>query len=540
MLLPLPSQSQENAATVVSSAISSVTIFLRGAEVQREGSVALKAGAQKLVFDNLPVGLNPHSIQAAGAGSFTILGVSHSVNHLAPAAQSKETEALEGQLKALRQNISLQKAQLVNITAEDDMLKKNAAIGGSQTGVNVDKLKEFADFYRARLDALAAQKVELTATIAELEEDVQKLQKQLNELQSAPNKPTSAITVEVTAAADCQAKISVLYLVNEASWTPSYDLRATDVSSPVELTYKANVRQATGEEWSHIKPTLSTANPTLSSEKPTLLPWYIAFERPELPRSPRASEYNAMPLMMVKEVSIKDEEMHKRYKARASDSVPPPPPASSADFTTVSENQTSAEFAIDVPYTIPSDGKSHVVELAKYSLPATFEYYAVRKVERDVFLLARVTGWESLNLLSGEANIYFEERYVGESRIDTRQTDDTLSLSLGRDRNITVTRIRKKDFTAKQLFGSSVTDTREWDLTVHSKKKSPITVVVEDQIPISTNKELKVEAQQLSGATLDAATGKLTWKLTLAPAESRSMNVKYTVKYPKEKRVVLE
>jgi uncharacterized protein (TIGR02231 family) len=525
---------------VVSSAIGSVTVFLRGAEVQREASVALKTGAQKLVFDNLPAGLNPQSIQAAGAGAFTILGVSHSVNHLAPAAQSKDAEAIEGNLKALRQKISLQKAQLANVAAEDEMLKKNAAIGGSQTGVNVDKLKEFADFYRARLDALAAQKVEITAAIAELEEDALKLQNQLRELQSAPNKPTSAITVEVTAAAACQAKISVSYLVHDAGWTPSYDLRATDVSSPVELTYKANVYQATGEAWSHIKPTLSTANPTLSSEKPRLQPWYIAFERPEIPRPHRTSAYNVMN-MSVKKIS-KEYEMGSQIMTEEDDAEEEASvsPASSASFTTVSESQTSVEFAIDVPYTIPSDGQRHVVELAKYSLPATFEYYAVRKIERDVFLLARVTGWEPLNLLSGEANIYFEGRYVGESRIDTRQTDDTLSLSLGRDRNITVTRIRKKDYTAKQLLGSSVTDTREWDLTVHSKKKTPITIVVEDQIPVSTDKELKVEAQNLSGAALDKATGKLTWKLILAPAESRSMNVKYTVKYPQEKRVVLE
>jgi len=178
--------------------------------------------------------------------------------------------------------------------------------------------------------------------------------------------------------------------------------------------------------------------------------------------------------------------------------------------------------------------------LAKHSLPAAYEYYAVRKLEKDVFLLAKVAGWEKLNLLSGNANLFFEGKYVGESYIETRQTDEELTLSLGRDKNITVTRIRKKDFSEKQFLSTTVTETREWDLTVHNKKNQAVVITVEDQIPVSTEKDIKIEAINISKAQFDKELGKLTWKLNLKPSETQSMNVKYSVKYPKDRKMVLE
>jgi uncharacterized protein (TIGR02231 family) len=180
------------------------------------------------------------------------------------------------------------------------------------------------------------------------------------------------------------------------------------------------------------------------------------------------------------------------------------------------------------------------VELASYALPAKYEYHAVRKLEKDVFLIAKITGWESLNLLSGQASLFFEGKYVGRSYIETRQTEDTLTLSLGRDKNITATRTRKKDFSEKQFLGSNVTETREWELVVHNKKKQSVTITLEDQVPVSTDKEIKVEALNISGAQHDPSIGKLTWRLELKPSESRSLTVKYTVKHPKDRTVVLE
>ena len=521
----------------VVSNISNVTVFLSGAEIQREGSVSLKAGAQQLLFENLPQDINPQSIQVAGTGNFTILNVSHRINYLKSAEKTPEVENLENNLKSLDEKIDKQAATVSVLKAEEEMLKENQSIGGTQNGVNVAELKEFANYFRTRLNELSLQLLQANRETKEWEAEKKRIENQLRTIQVQTQAPTSEIIVDVTVPVAGTAKLTVAYLAYNAGWTPSYDLRSSNVNNPVELTYKANVRQSTGEEWKNVKPVFSTANPTLNITKPVLMPWYLSFYQP--PRL-QTGAYNSFqksmaPMTRSAEAIYADEMMYEEdIMATAAGAT------TAAYFSTVQESQTSVEFVINIPYTIPSDGQSHNVELAKYALPATYEYYSVRKLEKDVFLLAKVTGWEKLNLMSGSANLFFEGRFVGESYIETRQTNDTLALSLGRDNNITVTRVRKGDFSEKQVLGSNVTEAREWDLTAHNKKGEQITITVEDQIPVSTDRDIRVDTVNISQAQIERETGKLTWRFTLQPSESRVMNVKYSVRYPKDKTVVLE
>ena len=527
-------QAQEK-PVVVTSSITNVTVFLSGAEVQREGRVAVKSGAQQVVLENLPARLNPQSIQVSGTGNFTILGVSHRLNHLKPAEKTKEAERLEQLIESLNEKIGRQTAVLDVLKAEEEMLKKNQYIGGTQTGVKIAELKEFADYFRTRLQALHQESLKMTKEVTEWQKELKKTKEQLSNIQNKPQQPTSEVVVEVTAPVAGDVKLTLAYMVYDAGWSPSYDLRSSDVNKPIELTYKANVHQSTGEEWKNIKPVFSTANPTINSTRPTLNPWFLSFYQPPRPRS--EFQANAMLRSDVMKKSVVDMEFSEEIMIQADEA---PAPTTASIYTTVQESQISTEFVVDVPYTIPGNGQSQMVELAKHSLPAIYEYYAVRKLEKDVFLIAKIAGWEKLNLLSGTANLFFEGKYVGESYIEARYTGEELTLSLGRDKNITITRIRKKDFVEKQFLATSITETREWDLTVHNKKSQAITITVEDQIPVSTEKDIKVEAVNISKAELDKNLGKLSWKLSLKPSESQSMNVKYTVKYPKDRTVVLE
>jgi uncharacterized protein (TIGR02231 family) len=524
--------SAQERATAVPSAISGVTVFLKGAEVQRTGTLTLKEGAQQVVFENLPQRINPQSIQVFGAGKFTILGVSHRINYLQPAGKTKEAAALEDTLHRLKENMARQEATLGVIQEEQEMLKANRYIGGSSTGVKMLELKAFSDYFGAQLGALSTRRISTQATMQNLKKRIEQIEKQLNELQKHPQTPTSEIVVDLTAPAATKATLTASYLAYDAGWTPAYDLRSAEVHKPVTLIYKAYVAQSTGEDWTDVKPVFSTGNPTLNHTKPSLNPWYLSFYEPAPARFGAVNTLQKF--IALREVTALQANAVPAAEAATADAQ------TAADFTLMNESQTNIEFAVNVPYTIANDGQEHAVELASYALPAKYEYHAVRKLEKDVFLIAKITGWESLNLLSGHANLFFEGKYVGKSYIETRQTDDTLTLSLGRDRNITVTRIRKKDFSEKQFLGNTVTESREWELTAHNKKKQPVPLTLEDQVPVSTNKEIKVEALDISGAQYDQATGKLTWRLELKPSESRAMTVKYAVKHPKGWTVVLE
>jgi hypothetical protein len=207
---------------------------------------------------------------------------------------------------------------------------------------------------------------------------------------------------------------------------------------------------------------------------------------------------------------------------------------------TVLQLPTTYLYEIDLPVTIESDGKMQTVEIKNYELPAGYRYFCAPKIEAAAFLSAQVTGWESLGLLSGEANLFFEGTFLGKSYLEFANTNDTLELSLGRDRNISVSRTKLKDFTRRQFMSGKKEDSRSFEIAVKNKKTQAITLVLEDQIPVSTNKNITIEQGEISGATLNSETGKLSWTLNLKPAEDKKLRFGYTVRYPKEKIIVLE
>ncbi len=204
------------------------------------------------------------------------------------------------------------------------------------------------------------------------------------------------------------------------------------------------------------------------------------------------------------------------------------------------ENQTNVEFEIKTLYSVSSDNKNITVEVDRYNLPAEYEYYSVPKVDKDAFLLANIVDWEKYNLLEGEANIFFENTFVGKTVLDVRYTSDTLSLSLGRDKNVLVTREKEKNINKKQFLGNKKEDTRSWKITVKNNKKQPVNFVLLDQIPVSTLEEIEVVPENISGGILNKDNGEVKWKFTLKPANKNELELKYKVKYPKDRTLPIE
>ncbi len=532
-LLPLSLMGQEKEIRQGSD-IDNVMLFLNNAQINRSASVQLKGGANKVVFENLPQWIDQQSLQVSGKGNFTILSVAFQVNYLRAQEKSDEVKGLEKTLENLNSDLRGKQATREVIASEEAMLRANQSIGGAQTGLKVEELRAAADFYRTRMTDIKARMVKTDEEITKVKEEIAKVQSQLQTLQGQGQQPTGEVVLSVSAPADVRAAISFSYMVQGAGWVPGYDIRATDVSSPLTMACKAQVYQNTGEDWKNVKLTLSTGNPTQSGTKPNLTPWYLGFYTPYV--DSRYQSFNAVPLAETRKMM--DSEM--AYADMAYEEVAVMPTAmSTANYTRENEGATSIEYAISVPYSVPSGG-SQTVEYKKYELPAVYEYYAVRKLDKDAFLLAKATKWEELNLLAGEASLFFEGTFVGKSYIDPRMATDTLELSLGRDKGIIITRVKGQDYASRQAVGSSQKEVRSWDLTVRNTKRQSVAIVLEDQLPVPTDKDIEVTALDISKATYDKNTGKLSWRMQLAPGESRTMNVKYEVKYPKNKQVVLE
>lgn len=216
--------------------------------------------------------------------------------------------------------------------------------------------------------------------------------------------------------------------------------------------------------------------------------------------------------------------------------------AEESDMMEVGQTQTQLgyEFEIRQPYTIPSDGKSVAAEIGRYRLPAVYTYRSTPKIDKDAFLVAETTDWAKLNLLEGEANVYFENTFVGKSILSPREAGDTLRFSMGRDRGIRIERTKESDYSARRAVGSNQTQTMGWKLTVRNTRTEPVVLILTDQLPVSRNSSITVTEEELSGGTLDKETGTVTWRLELKPGEQRELKLRYAVKYPKGRSLNIE
>jgi uncharacterized protein (TIGR02231 family) len=512
----------------VTSKLTEVKVFLSGAQLARTANAAVPAGTSTLVFTGLPQQLDPQSIQVTGKGGYTILSVNHRMNYLTESPKKKEIEEIMARIKKLEKDHAFEKAMQDVWVNEEQLLGKNSSIGGQQNGLTAAQLTAVNDYVRERMKVTKANWLAQQEKLVAINEELQKQRQQLQQLQAQAPRPTSEVVVEISSAAEVNASFTLTCFVPNAGWIPAYDLRAKSVGQPIELLMKAQVTNNTGEDWSKVALSLSSGNPTLGGVMPTLYPWTLYMPRPVLrettmsraPAPARAYKDKADAETM----SIMAEDMDARTTVS----------------NTVAYRTTTTEFVIEMPFTIPSDGKAHTVGVKSHSIPALYKHYATPKLDKDAFLYARTTGWEDLNLLPGEANVFFEGTFVGQSYLDLDMPRDTLDISLGRDKGVVVERVKRKTTDQKAIVGGKRTVTIGWDLTVRNTKGTTVDLEVRDQYPLSPQSEIEVKLEDKGGAVVDEQKGTLTWNFTLEPKATKKLGFSYTVKHPKEMPVVLE
>ena len=202
--------------------------------------------------------------------------------------------------------------------------------------------------------------------------------------------------------------------------------------------------------------------------------------------------------------------------------------------------QFGYEFDIKQLLTLPDGGKTTITEIARHQLPASYEYRGIPKIDKESFLVADATDWQKLNLMEGEANVYFDNSFVGKSILDPNVSSDTLHFSMGRDQSIRVQRTKVSESSTRRFFGSNQEQTLKWRISVKNNRKESVNITVFDQAPISRNTSIEVIMDELSDGQFDKKTGIIKWPLQLKPGEQRDLILQYKVKYPKNRRLNIE
>jgi uncharacterized protein (TIGR02231 family) len=523
----IPVKSQE--IIDVETNIETVKISLQGAEIIREKELILPTGRSRIVFNGLSTKINAQSIQVTATNDVQVLSVVGKINFLANQKQSLKVIAIKDSINLI--SLELQNIQdFINaFSVEEALLKQNLKIGGNN-GTQVSEVEKGADFYRKRFREIYKERSELNQRKSKINIENSRLKRQLNEL-NAGNRFTSEIEMVLSSKTTKTTKIRLRYVVNDAGWSPVYDLKATDLNQPINLKYRALAYNNTGVDWKDVNITLSTADPNASATAPTLQPWTLNFNTDNFAAGKGRFNLNNSNVF---------QQSTGRTNAMDIPTNPGTDVATNIRFETIEIAELNTDFEIKEPYTIPSDRKPYSIDVNSYDLDANFSHISIPKLDKDAFLLAKITGWENLDLIDGPMNVYYGESYIGLSNLSTRTLNDTLDLSLGRDKKVLVTRVKLKDFTKKQILGASQRVTYSFKISVKNNRSQTIEIDLEDQIPVSTIKEIEVDVKELSKGKLYNNTGKVKWKMNLQPGEKKSVILTFSIKYPKNKQVKME
>lgn len=507
--------------------IKSATVFLNGAELFSTTKVNLPAGETEMLFTNVAGSVNQQSLNIGATNNVVVQSAVFQNNFLRDENLSPRAKELKDSIEYLEKGRGSTNNEILSLDEQIAILKQNRQVSGVNTGLSTVELQKMLDLVKARMAKMLDEKDALAAGMKKVDERLNRLRQQLAEEQQRGYQPGGQLLVKFYTTRATTADITVSYIVPNAGWSPSYDLRVDELGGPVKLFYKAHVYQNSGVAWDKVKLSLSTGNPTEGAEAPVLSPWYLSFYAPAL--------YSYENKRMAKSNYAAAEEVMDAAPLMAGAAVP----AALDNHVQVNNSGINTVFDIDLPYTVPSDGQQHNVAIKSAELPATYRYYAVPKLDRDAFLQAQVTDWEKLDLLPAPTNIFYEGTYVGQGFIDVRNVKDTMNLSLGRDKKIVVRRERDKELRSVKTIGTNVREEFVYKISVRNTRSKNVDIVVMDQLPISNDKDIEVNDKEYKAADYNETTGALTWKLQLKPNETRELVFGYTVKYPKGKQVNL-
>ncbi len=523
------------------------TVYFTGAQIYYSENVTIPAGTTELAFQGVSPFIDPATIITSGKGDFTILDAQFNTRYPENIETKPDNPLLMKYKKAIKMKqdssyelyyqLMLIQANKEALIIEKGFLQSNPIIRGTSKRDSLVLMKDAIEYYRQRqgnIDAewvkLTREQDKLTAIKTDLESGIAEINELINKVnQGTPvdnAQPIYEILITVSADVATAASIQFNYYTASASWAPEYDLKATSTDNSLTLIQKAKLIQNTAVDWKNVRLTLSTGNPSLRNTRPTLNPLFVQlinYMRDDL-QTKKSESLNEITTASAGTTFSNDElkDMDAKY---------------SFDYSTVKTNMVQVEYAIALSYSIPSDGKPHTIAIQKKELNASFEYYCVPKLHKDAFLQARIVDWEDMNLVYGEAKIYFDNSYVGKSTINPTDMDDTLNIDLGRDKTILVERKLIKEKSKTGFVDGMKTVTRSFTITVRNTKANAINFVLLDQIPLSNQKDITVTAEETSGAKLEEQTGSLTWNMNLKSKETKTFKFTYTVKYPGSQQI---
>ncbi|WP_353150501.1 DUF4139 domain-containing protein [Chryseobacterium sp.] len=502
----------------VKARINAVNVYRTSAELRNSVNVNFPAGTSEIVITNISDEIVDKSIQInTNNKSLSILSAQYRDSY-----HSNYLEKNNPNKKRIKDSITTAENLIAKIGIERqtnektlELLDKNQALLVGSNTSSVAHLMQLTDYYKTKRNEISIAQLDITK---KYNEAILKLENLKNRLKSSTeSEETSSegvIVLKVTSSIAGNVKMDVDYLAENVFWEPFYEVKGNRLSEPLDITFKAKVRQDTGLDWKSVKLSLINGRSSRNNDAPAMSPWFLNSHKKE--ERPIASYSRRKQDTVSKERNIEEVVMigYNGFK--------------------INENQLNVSFDVDIPYDILSNDEDHFIQLKQIKVPADYKYYTVPKQGAHVYLMADIKDFSKYNLIPGAANIIFENMYIGETRINPDQIDDKLSITLGDDKRISVRKEIINDKASEKLFSSYQEKTYTYDLIIRNNKKETITIDIKDQIPLSKDESVKIELIQSDNADFDKEKGFLTWNAKISPSETKKIRVSYKVRYPKD------
>ncbi|HBB15845.1 MAG TPA: hypothetical protein DCZ97_02190 [Syntrophus sp. (in: bacteria)] len=518
--------------------MTSVIVYTDRALTIRSATVNLKPGNYLIAFENLPVLIQDDSVRVEGKGSAgaKIVGLEVKRAFLEQSGEKRAKELdeeirglelLSGALDAKRAGLSSQKAFLESIrVAWGDRISKELAIGRPTS----DELRDASRFVGAEVTRIEEATRETEAEKKSIKDKIDALQRRRNESTGSRRKEAKSVEVMLEITREGNLTLDLATVIPRAGWQPSYDVRLSPDAKSAELTFRAMVRQATGEDWKNIDLTLSTARPATGGAPPEMHPWRIAFSRPQPPAA-RSMALSAQAPARAKKAA--------GMRADSFKSDEPPIEESPVSFVTaqISDEQSSVAFHIPRTLDVASDGTQHGTVVAIEQFPVSMEFMAIPKLAPYVFLKSEIMNRAAYPLLPGKVNTFVGNTYTGSSQLKKVAAGEKFDLFFGSDDQVTVKREELKQHKQAGMFGKNRVAYR-YRIELTNFHKEPVTVTLRDQLPVAGDEEITISLDEPSIKPDEVKSdGAVTWKTPLRAGEKKELTFGIVVEYPKDREI---
>ena len=518
--------------------VTAVKVYRNSAELQNTVSFSVPSGISEIVIGNISEEINEKTIQiGVNSKNISILSSQFTSDYSTDFKMdttNPQIKKVNDSIKIVENLISKNRIELDANKKAVELLDKNQTVLVGSSSSNVAQLTQLTEFYTNKRIELENKLVSLKTKGDDLSKKLSRLKSSLKtkEQKEAEEFADGVIVLKLMSPAAGNIKLNINYLTDNVSWKPYYEIKAEKISAPLDVTFKAIVKQNTGLDWKGVKLTLINGNSSRNNYAPTVSPWFIYARSPkerEIQREEIASKSAAIRIRGMGSVNAAEyDDQYKELEGRAEGVA-----VGYAGFN-VNTNELNTSYDIDIPYDILSNNEDHLISLYQQKIPADYQYFTAPNYNREAYLLAKIKDFSKYNLVSAPASIIFENMYIGETRISPDQTNNEMNITLGNDPKISIRREEVQDKSGEKFLSSYREKVITYDLVIKNNKKEQISIEVKDRFPLSNNEAVKIELLDKSAAAKDDEKGFLTWNIKLSPSETKKLRVSYKVRYPKD------